>query len=964
MGRIVETRELYKETVNNVTKSVDNWLSFLDSSSWNFKYDFDDQILIYAQRPDARACATMDEWNRKVKPPRWVNKGADYIFVFDKSPDRQYPFKLVFDIADTNNRNNTEYKLWDIKPEYEQEVIDSLEANFGDIGTADTLAKAINVTGYNIVEDNIQDYMQNIKNHIKGTSLENLPDEQFEIFVNASVMASVSYMMMTRCGINPKENMSLQDFSYINYFNNFECTTVLGQAVSDIAEMALREIARTVITLQNNEKKRNRTFEKNNQELYDKEKNKGGIENDEDRIHERGRLQYTEPSNDNAGDTNREVFKNEVQLPIESPESRTNDIRDERRINETLDRDTGNSNEENQTNSGRNGETRGDNGGNESQRSDEVDSTDEQLEANSRGNSSERIDLHLEVYKKDENSNVHYVVVDEKINQILSKTPFLSKSSSEIINYFENEKDIEKRANFLKEIINDDATEITVDNQIFNYKKYENGVLFWQKGFSAQNIDSSLPEWEKDFKAEDRESFVKWKELTYHFDSMILLHQLKDRYESPRNERKQLDLIEAENNNIDFEFTQEFVDRFLQEQFEGRKFSIYEQFTKSLSSKENAEFVKRLYGQSGGSHTIKGSGIGYNTDAKGITFNRGYFDPSAREQLFNWYHIEKRISELIKLDRYLNSKEKEEYSKWLEKEEQDRLFQEAVDRVDQIEDNEQKSEFDEHYEYHLGDKVYIGADEYEIASINKEKNLVTLYDPRFPLLNKEMEFEEFEIRVRGISSNNHLIVKEPIKNEFNDEKNEEQVIDITQEISDVEEITEEIKVPDESDKEENQVIRPNFVRTKSKIQDFVLHPEVLESDRHNYKIIDNELGVGTTREKFTRNIEAIKVLKKCEDENRYATPEEQEVLSKYVGWGGLSQAFDEHNSSWADEYSELKNLLNEEEYKQARSSTLTAFYTPPIVINAIYQALQNMGLKQANILEPSCRCWKFFRNVT
>ena len=156
-----------------------------------------------------------------------------------------------------------------------------------------------------------------------------------------------------------------------------------------------------------------------------------------------------------------------------------------------------------------------------------------------------------------------------------------------------------------------------------------------------------------------------------------------------------------------------------------------------------------------------------------------------------------------------------------------------------------------------------------------------------------------------------------------------------------------------------QDIKPNFVRTKNKIQDFVLHPEVELKDRNNYKITDNDLGIGTPREKFERNIAAIKVLKKCEEENRYATPEEQEIMSKYVGWGGLQQAFKEDDSSWSNEYKILKELLNDEEYKNARSSVLTAFYTPPIVINSMYEILENMGLKEANILEPSCGVGNF-----
>ena len=134
-----------------------------------------------------------------------------------------------------------------------------------------------------------------------------------------------------------------------------------------------------------------------------------------------------------------------------------------------------------------------------------------------------------------------------------------------------------------------------------------------------------------------------------------------------------------------------------------------------------------------------------------------------------------------------------------------------------------------------------------------------------------------------------------------------------------------------------------------------MHPEIPLEERNNYRISNDQLGEGTPREKYQRNIEAIKVLKKCEEENRYATPEEQEILAQYIGWGGLPEAFDSRNDSWKNQYEELKSILTEKEYKEAKESTLTAFYTPPVVINSIYEALQNMGLQRGNILEPSCR---------
>ena len=154
---------------------------------------------------------------------------------------------------------------------------------------------------------------------------------------------------------------------------------------------------------------------------------------------------------------------------------------------------------------------------------------------------------------------------------------------------------------------------------------------------------------------------------------------------------------------------------------------------------------------------------------------------------------------------------------------------------------------------------------------------------------------------------------------------------------------------------EQELIAEKLIKKNRNIEYFDLHPEVPDEERTNFKITDDNLGVGTAKEKYRNNVEAIKVLKLCEEQNRYATPEEQVTLSKYVGWGGLKSAFEDKNDSWASEYAELKELLTEDEYKDARASSVTAYYTPPVVIRNIYKALQNMGLKQANILEPSCR---------
>ena len=244
MGKITETRKLYKETLKELTKTEENWLSFLDSSSWNFKYDFADQILIYAQRPEATACADIETWNNKVK--RWINKNANGIFIFDNNENSQYPFKLVFDVSDTHNYKGTPYKLWSVEEKYQMDIIESLDATFGAESENLDLSTSITLNAYNMVTDNIQDYMSSIKKYIKGTKFEEYSDRDiYNIFVPC-VWGSVSYMMMTRCGINAREKIDIKEFSYIKEFNNDNLITILGQAVSDIAELGLREIAKTI----------------------------------------------------------------------------------------------------------------------------------------------------------------------------------------------------------------------------------------------------------------------------------------------------------------------------------------------------------------------------------------------------------------------------------------------------------------------------------------------------------------------------------------------------------------------------------------------------------------------------------------------------------------------------------------------------------------------------------------------
>lgn len=926
--------ELYTETLDNFNRNTDSWLSFLDCASMNYKYPFQDQVLIYAQKPTARACADIETWNRTLK--RWVNKGAKGIALLTE--ENGYPhLKYVFDVADTNSRYNNQIKLWSVNPKYEPDIIEAMENKYGELDNKENLSQALITVANIMVDDNIEEYLTEINyvDRMQGLSVE---DKKINEALKNFVKISVSYMMLKRSGYDPSKYLNMEDFRDIMYFNDQSALSIIGYATSDIAKMGLKDIYETLKNVRISELKKIRTFDNENNIVYDMDvstNNRERSDLDDNLQNSRGLSNSRlNSSRDEANTGDRKIRIDEVGLSQKEQENSLFNIVNEQSINETLDRDRQYSNNESATINRENEEEREYNREVETRQSNGMGWKDEQLETNSRGISETRTNNELGIYEKSEDHHSFYVVVDEKINLILANTPHLKTDNRHIVDYFKNETDRNKRAEYLKSIFNSDYTGVMINDTMYGYKAFDNGVLFWKGNFLTR----------------DTESLVSWEDLTDHYSAMILLNQLKIVEKPLKSVDEQMSLIDSIDIPLnDIEISQEFLDRYLQEVSLNFRYRIYEEFSKNLATKDNIDFLKESYGLGGQTHTIRGSGIGESHDFKGITFNRGYLDSTARKQFFSWNQIEKRIKELIKVDRFLSSKELEEYPNWLEKENHEREYREQhpysfleENKVEEI----KQEEFE--YEYHLGDKVSIGIDEYEILEFDDD--IVRCYDYQYPLFNKEFTREEFDRKVKENPANRHLI---KLKEETITPEKIEAKEDISQEKND--DIQEAIIV-------ENIV--PEFEKKEvRKTTTFDIHPEIRNDERNQFVIQDDNLGVGTPKEKYQNNINAIKILKRCEEENRFATKEEQNILSKYVGWGGLSQAFDENIIQWNNEYKELKSLLTEEEYKNAMESTLTAFYTPPIVIRAMYKALENMGFKNGNILEPSCGTGNFLGMV-
>ncbi len=1088
--------QLYEDS-SKAVMSPDKWAEFLKTACYNYRLRFDEQLLLYAQKPDATAVLPIEQWNRTFG--RWVNRGAKGIAVFESLNGNSQRLVHYFDISDTHaSENSRAVPIWNMKPEYTDEVIDTLESSFGYLDEKNSLADAIISASGNAVEDNITDYVGDLLVTVNNTFLEELDENIVKSMYRQLVSNSVAFMIMTRLGIDTEPYFNDDDFRDIINFNTQEALNALGFATSDIAEMGLSEISKTVLALN----RQNRIIAENRQSEYTNStiNTERSLNNGRTDIHNAGRLPTSQPdASGTAESTTRTLRSDEKELPVAETQNSLLQSFDEGNADRTPVGNRTDGNRDGEQNSQTDGSEGGRDREAESGRPDEVDTTDEQPQTLGSGDSQSGSDLRLEYYdRSNEDKSIPFFGGDDKIKTILLSTPYLKATKTEIARYFKNESDSEKRVEFIKSIFNNDATELTTpEEKRMGYKTYQNVLLLWE-GEQENKIS---------------QAYYDWGVIAGHFEGMRLLGELRDTTKPLPSLKGQLEILTAEagEKTPAFVFSQEIIDAVLTHGSgvsEG-KMRIYEQFQKSLSAKENIDFLKNEYGWGGSYPIIIGTGIDESHDGKGIMLSRG-FEDNAPRLLLNWSKVEKRIGELIKLDRYLNPKEKEYYPTWLEKQEQIRseraTEKEIRDAIYTPSAENEAISVEYEYKYSLGASVYIGADEYEILSF--DENRVMLFDKQFPLFNKEMTRTEFDSKVKENPMNDHLKVSvqpekekqitkrdysrySPVMQEYFKIKDEHpdtiilfQIGDFyeamgddavtvsqalslhntTRRITDTERIdmcgfpshrletyadmlldrgynigisspneresrdfilmtsdrahapiqSEPIGGIDNSDligkeltldnrnfiveridrngdasmrditfEDKNgfpifRVEKADFVRSalelsekeeldtpvwerkqKAKAQTFDLHPEIPLADRYTFDLKNFELDEVGKKARFRRNTEAIRVLKECVEENRFATPEEQQILAQYVGWGGISEAFDENNAAWKSEYNELSQLLSDEEYQSARESTLTAFYTQPVVISAIYKVMEQMGFKEGNILEPSCGIGNF-----
>lgn len=736
--------DLFDRTCSTVAANPESWMSFLRSACNNCKLRFDEQLLVFAQRPDATAVLEIERWNRVFG--RRVNRGARGIAVFEDTDRINQRLNHYFDVSDTHaGEFSRPVPLWEMKGEYSQEVIDTLEGEFGELEDNTDLAYAVVSASQNAVEDNLPDYIDDLIADVPDSFLEGLDEQAITTMYKRLVTNSVAYMIMQRLGIETDE-LSADDFRDVVNFNTQSTVTALGIATSDIAEMGLTEISKTVMALD----KQNRIIDKNRESDYNNGTNKTerSFENDRNnQLYKAGRLSASEletsrPTGGNFGQIRtdeEEVSEGASQNPLLQP---TDTMQ--------TDRTFGGHSAESQRN-GRNADDEDGNsgrldGGTESTGYDALGEQDEQPEEQSTRDSDVGSDIQLEWYDRDhEDKSLPFFGNDDTINEMLAASPHLKATHSEIKSFYESHTDNKKRTEYIKSIFNNDRTELTlVDGRKVGYKTMQNVLHIWEGSFEQKTS----------------QGFYDWGVIAKQFEGMRLLVMLTDTVKPLPSIEGQFNILQeaGELKTPAFSFSQEIIDAVLTRgsNFSEGKMRIYEQFNKSLSANENIKFLKKEYGCGGSHPIITGTGISEDHDGKGIRLTRKNVGLD-----LSWQQVEKRIKNLIALDRYLNPKEKEYYPKWLEKIEQEHIEQ-AIEREKREAlrtappDTEEVKEENTEYQYHLDDKVYIGSNEYEILSLGDET--VTLYDTKFPLFNREMPITEFEEKVKENPFNDHLKV--------------------------------------------------------------------------------------------------------------------------------------------------------------------------------------------------------------
>ena len=715
--------ELYRRTGVAVAKNPQAWQSFLSAACRNYKCRFDEQLLIYAQRPDAVAVAQLETWNKQFK--RWVNKDSKGIAVFDPK-GRRNTLKYYFDISDTHEGyyGSRPVPIWQMSERYEQAVIERLSDRFGDVESTD-LASVLMETAKNAVEDNLQDYMPQLKSCTQDSLLEGLDEYNIEVIYRQLAVNSVAYMLMSRCGVDTEAVFEREDFAEIINFNTPATINALGVATSDISEMALREISQTIRDVQIAEKSQNRTFAPQSQTRYDvgREQAERSNHNERNHIHQTRGLSYSRPDiTDRARNSAWQIRFDAQGL---SGAAQTSDLpqpADIGRAEQTSLRGGTDGSHEVGASDKTALQGAGRDGGTEGKSTDAMGRADEQYPQSSGGNDTERADLQLNVADEqqvtvnlptveeqiemlaeaeDEKSSA-FVISQEDINSVLQRGSGFQNGKYRIYRQFQKNEDSKGNIDFLKKEYGTGGGTHYFPDGMQGHTWHDGKGIAIEKYGSSANPDLVL----------------SWAKVEKRLRELIK----NDRYLNEKEKDHYADYLESE------EAPQYEIDtqrKMARQRFIDANRDLPPADKRDTLALRLSDFIRDL------DH--------YEKDLLENVERTDLADVTA-EQMEHHLGDPSTVQQLIDFLALVQGKTADVYSRsnaW-------RFSQELMEL------------YPLRYVYHEDDVVYIGADKYEIAAF--DENAVSLRNPDFPLFGKELSRADFEEKLKENPANDHLKV--------------------------------------------------------------------------------------------------------------------------------------------------------------------------------------------------------------
>lgn len=973
--------DLYDQIIVDVTKDARAWQSFLRTACRNYKLRFDEQLLLFAQRPDATAVLEIERWNTAFG--RWVNRGAKGIAVFEDSTGESQRLKYYFDIADTHGTEQSrEVPVWKMSEEYQSNVAEALKNAFGTSTDSDDLRIVIKESVVNAVDDNIDDYIYGFVKSGTGSEIDYISTDEAEEIYKRLVKNSVVYMISERLGAD--SGLTESDFDGIEYFSTHELLNSIGYATSDIAKMGLGVVAKTVRAI---EKENQQAIMPDNNISYNSERSSNYERN---HLHNAGRLSDSGSIiTGTAGGNTRQMGTDEKGISEAAPQDNVLQSDDELSVN-TVPRRNGTESAQtggraDQRDVGKTGADRRA----ESERYDEMGSADEQSQARSSRDSysadnNERLSNYkplpsieeqtafIEEFKAEVAKASAFSIPNEIINDHLANGSGFRDGKYRIYEQFRKSLSQKENADFLK------------NEYGIGGGTHAGGVSGYYYDHNAKGICIS-----KGFADNATRINLNWLEVAKRIQLLInndryLNEKEKEHYAQWLNEREERQYTEQGLSTSENKDNEKYIYKVGDTVFIGA--SEYRITAKDdqqvMLSDANAPLFNKQYDIADFEHKIKGNALNEHlkvilseeesntsviseTNTTPINDDDYYFNDAERKEVVAVYYNPDAISggqfvfahityELISKAKDVAS-DTDSFYEYLD----ENAYTELID----VGTEEYRTVLSE---YSDPNPDFIGRNEENMLQlIALAKNEKITYDKNGYHADDLDEGDLIKVdgeiwAVKSVSSYSISLINESgdkkyISNSPDSKWQETLVSRYNFEFIGNREGTNTQVNNESTDSKQSKTAHEHKKNRKQNNAPSVLYPEINNDYRTNFHIDTDELGAGTPLERYYNNINAIRLLKKLNSEHRLATPTEQVILSQYVGWGGLPQFFEQSNSH----YNELKDLLTDSEYTSARESTLTAFYTPPTVISAVYKVLENMNFKNGNLLEPSCGIGNF-----